>query len=187
MTGALDGNFRRYQKKICAYLKKNNKDYSTLPYYVRGYTEEEFDIRIKEVYEIKGDVTPDKILMAKTKAENTEPSEHEQQAELCKYMDTKKLKYFAVPNGVMFMSGDTTSRARYANYLKKEGLRTGSPDLVILLGEGRVLFLEMKTTKGKMSEEQKKWKEWFMVHDYNYEVCYGVENAKKVVDKYLTL
>ena len=62
------------------------------------------------------------------------------------------IKYFAVPNGFI-----TNLGIKYINYMRAEGLVNGSPDLVILLGKGNVLFLEMKRIKGGvLSEHQKK-------------------------------
>jgi hypothetical protein len=43
-----------------------------------------------------------------------------------------------------------------AQRAKREGLQTGFPDL-LAIAPGKIAFLEMKTTKGVVSEAQKEW------------------------------
>ena len=174
--------FKRYCKKIDAYLKLNNKSLDEEEKYFNQYTEDEFDALIREHYSIKGDITPQKILKAKSKTEKKEPTEHEIQVELVKYLSKLKIKFFAVPNGFV-RGGDKLETAKYINYMKAEGFRNGAPDLVLLPGNGGVIFLELKTEKGKLSEYQLEWQDFFNLHQYIYKVTYGLEEAKAFIDK----
>lgn len=175
--------FKRYCKKIDAYLKLNNKSLDEEDEYFKKYTEDEFDSLIRQHYTIKGDITPQKILKAKLKKEQREPTEHEIQVELVKYLSKYKIKHFAVPNGFVRGGSDKVENARYVNYMKAEGLKNGAPDLVLLPGSGDVIFLELKTEKGKLSEYQLEWQEFFNRNQYVYKIVYGLNEAKQFIDK----
>lgn len=156
-----------YERKIYAYFKKNNIDFSKIDEYLKKYDEETFDKLIKQHYNIKGDVTCEKI--RKAKLIDAIPDEHTEQVEVIKFCKKNNIKYFAVPNGFV-----TDLGYKYINYLRAEGYINGSPDLVILLGKGKVLFLEMKRIKGGvLSEHQKKWQQYFEDNQYNYFVAKG--------------
>ena len=168
-----------YDRKICAYLKKNNIDFSKIDDYKNKYNEETFDELIKQHYNIKGDVTCDKI--RKAKLIDAVPDEHEEQKQVVAWCKKNNIKYFAVPNGFI-----TNLGIKYINYMRAEGLVNGSPDLVILLGKGKVLFLEMKRLKGGvLSEHQKKWQEYFLQNNYNYFVAKGHIEAIEHIKEYL--
>lgn len=61
-------------------------------------------------------------------------------------------RIFAVPNAARRTVG-----GRAANAVA--GLRSGVPDL-ILVGQGRCCFLEVKAAKGRLSESQNEWAMW---------------------------
>ena len=67
--------------------------------------------------------------------------------------------------------------------MKAEGFRNGAPDLVLLPGNGDVVFLELKTEKGKPSEYQLEWQEFFNLNHYVYKIVYGLDEAKQFIDK----
>lgn len=162
-----DDMFENYETKIHAYLKKNNIDFAKTKEYLQKYTEDEFNNLIKQHYKISGNVTAQKILNAKKI--DTLPDEHEEQKQVVAWCKKNNIKYFAVPNGFI-----TNLGVKYINYMRAEGLVNGSPDLVILLGSGKVLFLEMKRIKGGvLSEHQKKWQQYFNDNGYNYFVAKG--------------
>lgn len=179
--------YENYCKKIDAFLKLNNLSLDKEKEYFEKYTEEEFDDLIKKHYDIKGDITWKSILNAKVKKNEKEETEHEIQVKVCKYLSSKKLKYFAVPNGFVRGGSDKLANARYVNYMKAEGVRNGVFDLVILLGCGKIAFLELKTKKGKPSEHQLEWKDYFDSEFYNNAICYGYEEAKNFIDNLLNL
>jgi hypothetical protein len=64
-------------------------------------------------------------------------------------------RIFAVPNGRFKADPRTIVR------LKREGLLAGIPDLCIVRNDGWCAFLEVKAGKGKLSEEQNAFAEWW--------------------------
>lgn len=77
-------------------------------------------------------------------------SEHALQTVVCEYMARAvrpELHWTAIPNG-------GKRDLRTAVKLKTEGVKRGSPDIVILLPEGRVAWLELKIKGGSLSVEQ---------------------------------
>ena len=78
--------------------------------------------------------------------------EHDVQKAICKYLDIRKVCYWAVPNG-----GSRSKRE--AGRLKAEGVKAGVPDLTIVY-DGMYYGLEVKkpatkTPKGYLSKQQK--------------------------------
>lgn len=94
---------------------------------------------------------------------------------------------FAVPNG------GARSKAT-AGKLKAEGVVSGVADLILLvphIEEGcrymwHGLCIEMKTSKGHQSPEQKGWMEMVEAHGYKYAVCRSLDEFMSVVNGYLT-
>ena len=77
-------------------------------------------------------------------------SEHALQVTVCRYLAVAMkpdMHWCAIPNG-----GKRDMRT--AVKLKREGVKAGTPDLVILLPEGRVAWLELKIKGGSLSVEQ---------------------------------
>ena len=92
---------------------------------------------------------------------------------------------FAVPNG------GARSKAT-AGKLKAEGVVAGVADLILLvpfLQECVQYFnglcIEMKTSKGKQSQEQKDWECKVMEQGYEYRVIRSLDEFIEVVDSYL--
>lgn len=60
---------------------------------------------------------------------------------------TGKLSYFHTPNAA--------KRSKFQSMLlNKLGVRAGVPDLIVFLPNSRVLFIELKASKGRISEKQ---------------------------------
>lgn len=101
--------------------------------------------------------------------------EHKFQVRLVK--DVRKVNpralFFAVPN-----SGYRHIYA--ATKFKAEGVVSGTPDLVFVLPEGRVGFLELKAPKGALSDNQKVFREKalqtgaFWEYARDYDTAWGV-------------
>lgn len=92
-----------------------------------------------------------------------------------------KNRLFAVPNGT------NKSRASASRHMA-EGLRPGVPDLMLPIPASGYhgLFIEMKRAKGgKLSDAQRDWLEFLESKGYMSVVCYGFEEAKEVISKYL--
>ena len=66
---------------------------------------------------------------------------------LCKYFH---FRHFHVPNEGQKSIG-------YHLKMKKMGLKSGCPDIIIEYPEGRILYIELKNEKGRLSDSQKLW------------------------------
>ena len=184
-TGAVVADAINYSKLINAYLKKNNQSLDKSEEYMKKYTKDEFCDLLLQFYDIKGNVTPDKILKAKKRTTDMSESEHDIQVKVCKYLTSKGLKYWAVPNGFVHNGADKQATIRYIGYMKAEGVRNGVFDMTILLGKGDIAFLELKTLKGRPSEEQLNWKEYFDKNNYKNAICKGYDEAVAFIDSLL--
>lgn len=79
---------------------------------------------------------------------------------------------------------------RAAERLKKEGVRPGVPDLILMLPRGvyHGLAIEMKRQDGgRLSKEQKAWLENLNSNGYRAVVCKGFEEARREILDYLSL
>lgn len=73
--------------------------------------------------------------------------------------------------------------------LKRMGVTPGCPDLAILEPKGIYCgaFIEMKSKKGKLSENQKNMIEALKVKGYFCRVCYSFEDFEQAVTEYMGL
>ena len=85
------------------------------------------------------------------------PTEHEEQCTFVEWLETKKLTFTAIPNG-------GTRHMGTAMKLKREGVRPGLPDMLIIVND-HLVWIEMKRRdrkpkrggKGGISDEQWRW------------------------------
>lgn len=82
----------------------------------------------------------------------------------------------AIPNGGF-------RNTREASIMKKEGTLAGFSDLIVV-GKGRVLFVEMKTPQGRLSESQKRFKERVNSLGHEYVVCRSLEQFVCAVSRW---
>ncbi len=80
----------------------------------------------------------------------------------------------AVPNGGF-------RNAREAAIMQREGVLA---DLVVI-AQRNVLFLEMKTTKGKQSDKQKDFQNKVSKLGFEYIVCRSFEQARLAIERWL--
>jgi hypothetical protein len=76
---------------------------------------------------------------------------------------------FAIPNG-------GARNAITGRRLKDEGVSPGVPDMFI---PSLKLFIEFKTTKGKITEQQTEWIDYLQSCGYSVAVCRSVNDAIK--------
>lgn len=110
-------------------------------------------------------------------------SEHTEQCLVIQWFDMQYKQFsgrlFAVPNGARTSIGTACK-------LKREGLRKGVPDLWLPVKTARFsgLVIEMKDTKGKVSDEQKDWLAFLVNQGFKTDVCYSFEDAQKTITDY---
>lgn len=125
--------------------------------------------------------------MKKESGQRKQPSEEEHRIQ-CECVRWFSLQYprlhgrlFAVPNGGR---RDAVTAAK----LRAEGVVAGVADLILLKSnrDYGALLIEMKTTKGRQSESQKKWQNIVCANgEYKYVLCRSFDDFKREVDDYL--
>ncbi|MDQ6995451.1 MAG: VRR-NUC domain-containing protein [Mariprofundaceae bacterium] len=113
-------------------------------------------------------------------------SEHQEQAALFRWANIRAgkepaLRYMhAIPNGGQ-------RHIAVAVKLKAEGVKRGVPDICLPEPKGRFhgLYIELKTSKGRTSPEQKDWLEHLAKRGYKAVVCKGWIEAKETIENYL--
>lgn len=87
---------------------------------------------------------------------------------------------YAIPN-----AGKRT--LMQAVWLKREGLRPGVPDICLPVANKfhSALYVEMKSTKGRLTDNQKWWIQHLEKLGNKVEVCYSWVEAKDVILKYI--
>lgn len=84
---------------------------------------------------------------------------------------------FSIPNG--------GSRNRIeAAHLKREGAMAGVSDLIVITPNA-VLFVEMKTAKGKQSEYQKEFEKRVTALGFEYKVCRSLQDFILTVEHFI--
>ncbi|CEN86387.1 VRR-NUC domain-containing protein [Paraclostridium sordellii] len=113
-------------------------------------------------------------------------SEASEQMLLMQWCNLQKFKYpeleliFHIPNG--------GSRNRLeATNLKKQGVKAGVPDLFLPKANSKYhgLFIEMKFGRNKTNENQDRWIDNLNKQGYKAIVCFGFEEAKEEILKYI--
>jgi hypothetical protein len=131
-------------------------------------------------------------------AQKPKIDEHQHQSDLFQWVDLQmnaypELRFFhAIPNGAKLpytRRQDGTRFSRQAVYLKREGLRSGVPDTCLPVPRGSYngLYIEMKTEKGKPTEEQLAFLTFLNSQGYFACLCHGFQAAITVLEWYLNL
>lgn len=103
---------------------------------------------------------------------------------------------FAIPNGAKLPYLKTTGKngrerrfSPEAQRLNAEGLRAGVPDLCLPVprGEFHGLYLEMKSSNGKIRPEQAGWIDFLRTQGYYVVVAWDFDQAQSVLVNYLSL
>ena len=115
------------------------------------------------------------------------PTEHDEAVSLARYLailkDSGRIKLYT------HLAQETYTKnwgTRMKN--KVEGVKPGFPDYAIV-GDKRLLFVELKRAKGStVSEEQSKWVAFLdrLGENVCARICYGFEEAKRLIDIYFS-
>jgi len=90
------------------------------------------------------------------------------------------LAIYAVPNG-------GSRNVREAQRLKAEGVLAGVADLVVLLPQGKSLYIEMKVKGNRQTQSQKDFHKKVIALGHTYAVCYTFEEFKQVIENYISV
>lgn len=102
-------------------------------------------------------------------------------AELMSNRDPRFCLMHHVPNG-------GSRNAAEARNLKRQGVKSGVPDICFPVPSNGYhgLYIELKRTHGgRLSKEQVEWIRELNLMGYLAVVCYGFEDAKGVIERYL--
>lgn len=111
-----------------------------------------------------------------------QPSESSIQAEIVRwYNNSYCLKTHSPRNMIFSVPNGGTRHRREAMVLKATGLLPGVSDLVII-HNGRVVFVEVKTPDGRISKEQVDFKERVEVLGFMYWITYSIEQFKRLAE-----
>lgn len=114
-------------------------------------------------------------------------TESEEQQTLFQWAEVMSRRYpqlsllYHIPNGGARSKGT-------AGRLKAEGVKSGVPDICLPVAKGKYhgLYVEMKVGKNKPTANQVKWIESLLSEGYQAKVCYGWQEAVRVIEDYLT-
>lgn len=108
--------------------------------------------------------------------------EHQIQAAIIKYLD------FALPGTVRAVGVSNNPRSKVAGGLEKaRGMRKGFPDILLIgfdMGEPFAGLIEVKTESGKLSSEQREWRDWCKDTGVFHAVCRSVDDAKETLEEW---
>lgn len=111
------------------------------------------------------------------------PLEKQVQQAVIAYLHTRNIETAHVPNGSV-LAGDARARAMQVNALKKNGMRVGFPDLILIASNGRVGFMEVKREGEKLGENQIHWRGTIEGLGHCHAVVRSVEDAVETLTKW---
>lgn len=143
------------------------------------------DAALERLAQERAAIKPKRVRRKRTAADG--PSEHQEQAAVIKWWWLNHRFYglpvealFAIPNGG---ARDVITGAR----LKAEGVRKGSPDLMMAVPTGAFhgLFIEMKVGRNTLTEEQDSFGKYLNGVGYRFTGAWSAAEAVKYIQDYL--
>ena len=109
-------------------------------------------------------------------------NEDELQIAVIEYCELRGIPVVHIPN-----EGERS--VTYGALLKRMGMKRGFPDLFFPIARRGFhgLFIEMKTDKGKLSEDQRKWLTELSKEGYLCRVCRSLEAVIDILSQYYSL
>ena len=115
-------------------------------------------------------------------------TEHDEQVKVFAWAKLQSGKHpqlsmmFAIPNGGQ-------RNIVTATKLKAEGVKSGVPDIFLAVPSDTAhgLFIEMKSAKGKASDNQKQWLSALSSNGYICAICYSFSDAQQIIMEYLDI
>ena len=114
------------------------------------------------------------------------PTEHKEQVVLFQWasIEAKKIPELALLHAIP--NGGSRHPAEAKN-LKAAGVKPGVPDLCLPVARGKYhgLYIELKSSKGKLSEYQDQWLKSLSHQGFLAICCHGFDEAKSAILNYL--
>lgn len=92
------------------------------------------------------------------------------QSAIVRFLRLNNIMVFSIPNGTNIKNVGTRA------LMKRSGLLSGASDLLVVTPQ-KVLFVEIKTTTGRLSDNQKAFRESVQDMGYEYLVWRSLEDA----------
>lgn len=111
-----------------------------------------------------------------------------EQEALIQWADLTVINGLRVGNYLVHVPNEGKRGPKAASEFKRAGGRAGYPDLILDLPSGvwHGLRIEMKAKDGKPTTAQLNWITRLREAGYRAEVCYGFEQARTVIEEYLS-
>ena len=109
-------------------------------------------------------------------------SEDDEQRQLIQWCRTRPELQF-----LFHIANENTAGIKWGVRNRQLGVKSGVPDLMLPIPAGGYhgLFVEMKTRRGKVSDNQQRWIDALNAFGYRAVVCYGWEAARDEIESYL--
>lgn len=94
---------------------------------------------------------------------------------------------FAIPNGAL-LQGTKIDRAKQWHALEREGAVAGAPDLFLAIPARGFhgIFIEMKTSTGRQTPEQRAFQAACIAQGYKYDIPRSLTEFIEIITEYLT-
>ena len=112
--------------------------------------------------------------------------EKNEQELFVRYCELKGITCVHIPNGFPLVG--LRNKFAYINAIKRQGYKTGFPDLIVFAKNAKhsLFFLEFKREKGgRLSDNQKDWIKWLNDNGYYARCVKGNIEAVEILEKYL--
>lgn len=83
--------------------------------------------------------------------------------------------------GRLWMQFNNPKSQVQGQMLKAQGMISGVSDLAFIRADGRAVFIELKTEKGRQSEEQKWWQSVIEANKGQYHIVRSLDEFKAVI------
>lgn len=87
------------------------------------------------------------------------------------------------PRYILFSVPNSGKDAKEQTYKKATGMLSGVSDLILLMPNGKTIFIEMKTEKGTQSDSQKEFESAVKALDFQYIVCRSFEQFQREIQQ----
>lgn len=144
--------------------------------------------KFNAVHKAMGLELNDKGYFVRPTINTLEITEHELQKSIIQYCRLQNVLVFQtdIMDGLKFFSQNDPRRFNFISHHKAMGYIKGQPDLVVCLKD-KVLFVELKTAKGKQSKEQKEFQTKCKELNLDYYVVRNIEEMQKIINDNKTL
>lgn len=91
------------------------------------------------------------------------------------------------PRYLLFSVPNSGKDVKEQSYKKATGMMAGVSDLILLMPNGKTIFVEMKTEKGTQSDSQKEFESSVKALDFQYIVCRSLEQFQKEIQQLIPI